>query len=221
MSVRYQDSLNKIESYLKALCVHQVKLSPLFYRDYSCPAGCGGCCPKFSLVYFPGERWERFKKEYPDLVKRFHLRFVKVAGQLPQEIYEDTQSDNMNHHCINLDMQTGRCKIHTSNPFSCEFELMKVSTIKDKTYLINKLFGRGWALTKIDGERGAMCKMKDFSYEKFLRDVSLLKELYEYSIKLNYDTILPEVLAYFEFNDQWFKEGLVPSHQIVINKIQI
>lgn len=105
-----------------------------------------------------------------------------------QVFMSDLQDDHTNHHCRNLNMENGRCMIHGSNPFSCEFELMKIQTMgiykyvkgfENHAVVIKKLFGRGWALTKIDGTKGAICKMIDFNYEKFLRDIELLKELRE------------------------------------------
>jgi hypothetical protein len=65
--------------------------------------------------------------------------------------------------------------------------------------------------------------MKDFNYDKFLRDLKLLKELKEYAIKLNYDTILDEVISYLESIDIYLKNGMIPNIQTIIykkNKIQ-
>lgn len=213
MGVRYQDSLEKIKMYLELCCTDKITISPLFYRDYKCPSHCGGCCPKFSLVYFEGKRWDLFKELYPDYAIKFNKRIYN--GVI---IYEDTQEENNNHHCKNLNMENGRCLIHKANPFSCEFELMKVRKIKEDISIINKLFGRGWQLKRIDGERGAMCEMKDFNYEKFLKDLSLLKELNDYAKKLNYDTILPEVIEYFTIRDEMLKNNIVPSNQEIIYK---
>jgi Fe-S-cluster containining protein len=219
MGVRYQDSLEKIKNYLQLCQTNEITISPLFYRDYSCPPNCGGCCPKFSLVYFEGERWDKFKELYPEYSAKFEKRVLENGVVL----YEDHQKENTNHHCVNLNMTNGRCMIHESNPFSCEFELMKVRNVQGKISIINKLFGRGWQLKRIDGERGAMCEMKDFNYDKFLRDLKLLKELKEYAIKLNYDTILDEVISYLESIDIYLKNGMIPNIQTIIykkNKIQ-
>jgi hypothetical protein len=127
------------------------------------------------------ERWNRFVKLYPNKVSFFKERVV--GGQV---FMSDLQIDHNNHHCRNLDMTNGRCTIHESNPFSCEFELNKVTTsgsykrtegFESHVMIIKKLFGRGWALTKIDGTKGALCTMTPFSYEEFLRDIELFKEL--------------------------------------------
>lgn len=186
-----RDSLNKIKGYLKSAS-QELIVSKMFFRDYSCPSHCGGCCPRFSLDYFEGPRWEKFKELYPEQIERFKPRIVDGVT-----VYTDPQDDHTNHHCRNLDMTNGRCKIHKSNPFTCEFELMRFVTHKSgKTYLMNRLFGRGWALTRIDGKKGALCQMLPFNKEKFLRDVELLKELEEIGIRLNIKNNLRKVLTY-------------------------
>ncbi len=206
--VKNPDSINKVKDYLKSAGLNKLILSKMFFRDYSCPAGCGGCCPKFSLDYFEGsERWERFKKLYPEKLHFFKRR--EVDGVV---IWSDLQEDNPNHHCKNLNMENGRCTIHDANPFTCEFELNKFVTYKkdSRAVLINRLFGRGWQLKKIDGTRGAMCQMLPFSFEKFLRDLKLLKELLWISKKLNIKSKLGYVIKYLDDNQESFKknEGL-------------
>ena len=175
-----RDSLNKIKDYIKASNNEELILSPMFFRDYSCPPNCGGCCPKFSLDYFEGERWEKFKKEYPHLIHKFKKRTVNGAT-----VYTNYQSENKDFKCEFLNKENGRCKIHKSNPFSCEFELNKFVVKGKKTYLMNKLFGRGWNMMRIDGNRGALCEMKPFNLKKYLRDVELLKELLDICNKMN------------------------------------
>lgn len=167
-----RDSLHKIQGYIDATNNEELILSPMFFRDYSCPSGCGGCCQKFSLDYFEGERWERFKKHYPHLVSKFKKREINGAT-----VWTNAQENNKTEKCEFLDLSNGRCNIHESNPFSCEFELNKFVVKGEKTYLMNKLFGRGWNMLRIDGERGALCTMKPFNLKKYLRDIELLKEL--------------------------------------------
>lgn len=177
-----RDSLNKINDYIEASNNEELILSPMFFRDYSCPSHCGGCCPKFSLDYFEGERWEKFKETYPHLIHKFTPREVNGAT-----VYTNYQNDNPDSKCEFLNKEDGRCGIHKSNPFSCEFELNKFVVKGKKTYLMNKLFGRGWNMMRIDGNRGALCEMKPFNLKKYLRDVELLKELLDiidkYSMK--------------------------------------
>jgi len=217
MSVANPDSTNKIESYLKSSNLDKLILSKLFFRDYTCPANCGACCPKFSLDYFEGPRWDKFKEIYPDKVENFEKRIVNGVT-----VYSDKQKDNDKHHCKHLNMEDGRCGIHESNPFTCEFELMRFVTRQSegKSLLINKLFGRGWNLTRIDGGKGARCEMLDFNYDKLLKDIALLEELNNIAEKWSMDTQLPKVIKYLKDNLSQFKQGILPKFNIVFDNIE-
>src|SRR5262249_44445323 len=71
----------------------------------------------------------------------------------------DTQADRESHYYRNLNTLTGRCGIHERRPFSCDFELIRFIHMQDKVVLTQKLFGRGWAMLRVDGRRGAKCEM--------------------------------------------------------------
>ena len=205
MAVHYTDSVQKIKGYLKNASAN-LTLSRLFFRDYSCPAKCGGCCLKFSLDYFEGERWEKFKSLYPDQVSRFKLREVDGV-----KVWTDWQNDNETRWCRHLDMKEGRCGIHQSNPFSCEFELMKLMDKSGKTTLIKKLFGRGWNLQRVTGEKGALCEMLPFNSSKIDRDVELLEELCGYGDRFGIKTKLKRVVEFLKRNIVQLRKGLVPK----------
>ena len=166
------DSTHKILGYIESASYPKFIISKLFFRSYTCPVNCGGCCPKFSLDYFEGERWERFKETYSNEVHKFGKREVNGAT-----VYTYAQLDHKGAKCSYLNLENGRCNIHRSNPFSCEFELMKFMNRPDSTVLINKLFGRGWNMKRVDGKRGALCEMLDYDSAKCGRDILLLKEL--------------------------------------------
>lgn len=214
MSVANTDSTGKIESYLKSSSLKKLILSRLFFRDYSCKVNCEGCCPKFSLDYFEGYRWKKFKRLYPEEAKFFTERTVNGIT-----VYSDMQKDNESKYCRHLDMEKGLCGIHESNPFTCEFELMRFVTTESKSssILINKLFGRGWNLTRIDGEKGALCEMKDFDYDKLIRDIELLEELNEIGKMWKMYTKLPRVIKYLKDNLPLFKQGNLPKINIVFD----
>jgi Fe-S-cluster containining protein len=188
------DSVNKIKGYLESASMDLI-LSKMFFRSYSCPAKCGACCFKFSLDYFEGPRWEKFKELYPQQVKRFEKRTVDGVT-----VYTDAQQDNEDRFCRNLNKTTGRCKIHGSNPFTCEFELLRFVTHKDanKSYLMTRLYGRGWNMLRIDGKRGAMCEILPFKKEKFHRDIELLEELNEIGLRFKMKTKLSKVISYLK-----------------------
>jgi len=143
-----------------------VRVSPGVFRGYTCPTNCGGCCHRFSLDYLPIE-------PRPPGNDRFSTRLVEFNGK-EFEIYSDTQQDHDDHHCINVNKKgdgpqvvdpkvgLGRCQIHGHHPFTCDFELLRFShTAKPErpNYINQRLYGRGWAMLRVDGERGAKCEM--------------------------------------------------------------
>lgn len=188
----YWDSIEKIKTYIQAVQKDELILSVNFFRDYSCPSGCGGCCPKFTLDYFKGKRWDLFKKTYPKQVHKFEKRKVNKSI-----VYSNFQRNNESKKCEYLNLKNGRCKIHKSNPFSCEFELNKFLVRGEKAYLMNKLFGRGWAMMRVDGKRGALCEMKPFNFEKYQTDIKLLVELRNIAVSFGEKVPLLELVIIF------------------------
>lgn len=131
-----------------------VHVSPGILRGYTCPAMCGGCCPRFSLDYIAPDG-------VPSGIKHpLTLRVVEFNGR-EVEVWSDMQRDHSNPKCRNLNLDDGRCGIHGFQPFSCDFELLR-SIIQEKSPradFTQKLYGRGWAMMRVDGERGALCEM--------------------------------------------------------------
>lgn len=138
-------------------------VSPLLLRGYTCPEGCAACCPRFSLDYLPKE-----KRPY-----KMPGRTISIAiGNQHHEIqlYSDMQSEHSNYHCKNLIHENGRCGIHGTHPFSCDFELIRFMTAQPKpdaivknsrmqNVLTQKLYGRAWNMKRVDNERGTLCEM--------------------------------------------------------------
>jgi len=127
-------------------------VSPLLLRDYTCPALCGACCSRFTLDYLPSEPQPEGLAE----------RVVEFNGE-QITIHTDPQKDSDDHFCGRLNKESGRCGIHGIHPFSCDFELIRTlesSEPGEANTLTQKLYGRGWNMLRIDGERGAMCEMK-------------------------------------------------------------
>jgi hypothetical protein len=143
-------------------------ISPLLLRGFTCPEMCAGCCPRFSLDYLPGS-------QMPYELER---RLVSFNGTMI-EIFSDLQLDNTSYHCINVDKK-GRCSIHGKQPFSCDFELIRFLIFSDETapnHLVQKLFGRGFSMMRIGGERGALCKMTPATKESINEVVRKLRLL--------------------------------------------
>ena len=74
----------------------------------------------------------------------------------------DLQQDHDQPNCKHLIKSNGRCGIHEVNPFSCDFELMRFSKFSDidrNNQFTTRLFGRGWAMLRVDQDRGALCEI--------------------------------------------------------------
>lgn len=201
----YSDSLDKIiQTYFVAMTTREfiykenlykpkpLKISPLLCRGFVCPPHCAGCCPTFSLDYLPEELLESSPLLSLDERK---IKFNRIE----YKIFSDLQSDNISHHCKYVDEENGRCVIHGNQPFSCDFELIRIIQHTDHNLLIQKLFGRGWALTRIDGRKGALCELlppSDFSVSEVVRKLNRLQKWMNY-FELSY-TYIPEILTLIE-----------------------
>ena len=195
----YADSAEKIiRGYLANVCrqafefkghrypPRPLRVSPLIFRGFTCPARCGGCCPRFSLDYLPTELQPAGLNE----------RALYLDGK-EHIIRSDRQSDNVDHFCRHLVKKTGRCGIYEARPFSCDFELIRFIVPRyGPVHLTQKLFGRGWAMRRVDGRRGAKCEM--LSVDKFWQDelIRKLSRLREWAIFFGISTCLDEVIEW-------------------------
>ena len=159
-------------------------LSPQLFRQYSCPEGCGACCHhEYSLDYLPTD--VRHAKDIST------PRTIAFNGK-QISIYSDSQSGTANNegYCRHLDRSNGRCSVHPHQPFSCDFELMRFVTdcVEEPTSfnLSTRYFGRGWAMLRIDGTRGAECSKipltpaTKHTIEDITRRIGLLKNWCEH-----------------------------------------
>jgi Fe-S-cluster containining protein len=181
----FKDSLDKIvESYFSAITrqpftykgkdyvPHDLRVSAGTFRGYTCPANCGACCHRFSLDYLPSERRPAFRSDFPE-------REVEFNGK-SYTLRSNTQENSDDRHCnfvnkkgdgpqeYDSSLDLGRCQIHGEHPFTCDFELLRFShaqpneetgLITRPNYLNQRLYGRGWAMTRVDGQKKAMCEM--------------------------------------------------------------
>jgi hypothetical protein len=198
----YSDSVDKIVSvYLASVCSEPFRykgilyepkpltVSPLIFRGFTCPKHCGGCCPRFTLDYLPSEAMPYEMEE----------RKIQINGCIVP-IVSDTQKSHRDHYCRNLDKETGRCMIHGRHPFSCDFELIRFITREDRANMTQKLFGRGWAMRRVDGGRGALCEMLPANSSTVAEVVRKLKRLKQWAVHLGIQTRLDEIIA-------WVKDG--------------
>lgn len=194
----YTDSIDKIiVTYFAAVTTQPFKykkieylpkklvVSNLLLRGYTCPKGCGGCCPRFSLDYLPSE-------DHPE---RAIQRFIDFDDKkIP--IYSDLQNDHDDHFCRNLNKSDGRCGIYLNRPFSCDFELIRFFTDEGQFRLSQQLFGRGWQFLRIDGERGALCEMTPPDSQSVNDVIRKLNRLIQWADHFGIETKVPLVIQW-------------------------
>lgn len=198
----YNDTFDKIVGYFamvttdpfeyngKTYKPKPLRISPDIARGYTCPEGCGGCCPKFSLDYLLSE-------DHPGGCKS---RDIMLNGVLTT-IMSDMQSENDTHHCRYLDHISGRCQIHSRNPFSCDFELIrfaKFASDERPNQVTTRLFGRGWQLLKVNGERGADCEVLPVTDESRVDTVRKLKRLDQWARTFGLNTKIKAIIKWLE-----------------------
>jgi len=143
-------------------------ISNCFFRSYTCPPNCGGCCKSVSLLYFD-HNISDFLKQYPELKSDISARIITVNNQR-KSCYVLKNGDAK--QCRFNRPEDGRCLIHKAHPLLCRFELKKFIHRKDKTFFTKRLPGRGWLFN-------AQCKMTPFEREAFEQDISELREVEE------------------------------------------
>jgi Fe-S-cluster containining protein len=219
----FKDSLDKIvESYFAAITrtpftykgkeyrPHDLRVSPGLFRGYTCPANCGACCHRFSLDYIPSEALpDPGATTWQDL--NFPEREVEFNGKTFL-LRSNTQENSKDRHCnfvnkkgdgpqiYDKTMDLGRCKIHGHHPFTCDFELIRFShAVEDLTrpnYINQRLYGRGWAMTRVDGQKKAMCEMVTGN-EEWKRDTQRrLTRLLEWANYFELDHCLYEIIGW-------------------------
>lgn len=168
-----------------------VRVSPGIFRGYTCPPMCGGCCRSvFTLDYLPGE--DKPPTTSPRKVE-FNRRKITV--------HTDPQEGNDGDHCKNLRPTNGRCKIYPVRPFSCDFELIRSSIISNPerpNQLTVRLYGRGWNMMRVDGERGALCEITPATEKTKADTLRKLRRLQQWAKHFKLKTWLPEIIKYVE-----------------------
>jgi len=197
---RYVNSLDKIIfSYMAAICKEPftyngqevqpkpLQVSPLIFRGFTCPANCGGCCPRFSLEYLPTEPRPKSDKM---------VAYTVSINSKDIVLYHDPQADHNDHHCRHLCKDDGRCLVHSKRPFHCDFELIRVFIKSDGIRMSQQMFGRGWAFLRIDGNRGALCTITEPDTESVDEVVRKLKRLKEWADHFELVTWLDDIISW-------------------------
>jgi hypothetical protein len=200
---RYSDSVDKIiRPYLACTTKDRVRykgevfepkrlqVSPLIFRSFSCPPMCGACCnTKFTVDFLPTE------KAPPGLVERM----VEVNGK-EYKILSELQKDTPGEHCCYLNFENGWCKVHTTHALTCDFELLRfiVRPSQSSNILLQRLYGRGWNMERVDGERGAKCVQGGWNAD--VRD-DIIRRLYRLRKWADYfeiKTVIYDIVKYVE-----------------------
>lgn len=199
----HTDTFGKIVGYLALVTTHSfeykgkqyhpkpLRVSPDIARGYDCPEGCGGCCPRFSLDYLLSE----------DRPSGCKSREVTLNGA-SRIIMSDLQEHD-GYHCKYLNQENGRCLNHDRRPFSCDFELIRFAKFADDArpnQVTTRLFGRGWQLLRIDGERGALCEITPATDESRKDTIRKLKRLNQWALEFGLRTKIKDIIKWLETN---------------------
>ena len=201
MAVKFVDSFDKIVgTYFAGVATEEftyksklyapktIRVSPGIFRGTTCPAGCGGCCFRFALLWLQSDILPTAGDLRP--------RTVSFNGHT-YLLYTDPQTDHDQHFCRHVD-QAGRCGIHGRHPFTCDFELLRFTHQKERVMINTRLFGRGWQFTRITGQKGALCDylpVSDFHRDEAARK---LRRLWDWTHYFGLKTRLPEIIEWVD-----------------------
>lgn len=201
--MRHADSIDKIvQVYLASVCSVPFRykgkvfapkpliVSPLLLRGHTCPVQCGACCGSFSLDFLPDE----------PVTNRAAPRFIEIDDRRVP-LWSDMQRDVGDRWCRNLDRTSGRCHVHDRRPLACDFELIRFLVYETRALLIQKQYGRAWAMARLDGRLGALCRMLPANPQRAADVARKLSRLQAWAVHFGIRTKLPAVIAWIEAGD--------------------
>lgn len=201
--MRQLDTLDKVVGvYLAGVCNEPFEydgrryepkrliVSPFLLRGHTCPPVCGACCGNFSLDYLPGET----------AAKESSIRRISISGRTV-EVFSDRQRDAPDRWCRNLERNNGRCHIYEHRPMACDFELIRFLVYADHVVLIQKLYGRGWAMQRLDSAVGARCEMLPKDLEKVSVVIRKLRRLEDWANHFGISTRIERIVRWIETDD--------------------
>lgn len=199
------NSVDKVfERYIAAVCLEPftykgkrfqpktVRVSPQIFRGFICHKFCGGCCSqRFTLDWLPFEPRPEGQPVKEKMV---------IVNDKEYQTFSYDQGDHSMPYCRNLSQETGYCGIHGVHPFSCDFELIRfISGDKLPVHRLNhQKFGRGWAMKRIDGERGALCEFTETSPEAKMDVIRKLKRLEQWCNYFEVQNKMGTIIAWAE-----------------------
>jgi Fe-S-cluster containining protein len=165
-----------------------VLVSPLIIRNFRCIPGCGACCGNFSLDYLPSE----------ESTNECEIRAINFKGAVVA-LKSDTQKDVNTRWCRHLDRVTGLCKQHEHRPLACDFEPIRFLHYEAKVYILQKSFGRSWAMERLGGMKGALCEFGDCPDQSNTREVvRKFERLLAWAQHFRLRTCIPEIINWVE-----------------------
>lgn len=208
-----------------------LRLSPLFWRHYGCHLNCAGCCRAFTLNWLPDE-WNKTVREYPHVKEMGTLETFSVNG-VEANLVTIYQTDPLVLHdrlfCTFINPENGACGIHRESPFSCKIEMVKFERAKGTGHILKTKFGRGWAMMKVHGEKGAICTIDEYAVDYlapeaedqlFRSDIPALKKMLSWAEHWEIPTYLPELLALIDrkyrqndYGEEWIWRSQEKSDQ--------
>lgn len=204
------DSIDKIvESYFSAVTAEpfsfkgvtynppRLKIPTSILRGFTCPPGCGGCCPRFTLDYLP---WEDHPYPLQMRFVEFNGRAVGIWSDLQQKSkWAKTPLEKRAFRCNNLRWEDGRCGIHGQQPFSCDFEVIGVTKAPEGSTwrMTTRLFTRGWSMIRTGSdERGSLCELLPATPEWRNDVVRKLTRLQGWATHFGLKTRVPQILSW-------------------------
>jgi hypothetical protein len=211
--MRHADSVDKIiEIYIASVCSAPFRykgkcflpklliVSPLLLRGHTCPSGCGACCGSFSLDFLPDEPG----------TDRTASRLIEIDDR-HVALRSDMQADVGDRWCRNLEPSSGRCLVHERRPLACDFELIRFLVYDTKVLLIQKQYGRAWAMKRLDGKLGALCRMLPVNPQQVADVIRKLRRLELWANHFGIPTRLPAVISWIQTGDHKRPLRLAPG----------
>jgi hypothetical protein len=84
---------------------------------------------------------------------------------------------------------------------ACDFELIRFLVYADHVVLIQKLYGRAWAMQRLDGSVGAKCEMLPKDAEKVSAVIRKLRRLEDWANHLGISTRIDRIVRWIETDD--------------------
>jgi Fe-S-cluster containining protein len=138
----YRDTWSKITKYLFCLSSEPftmngkqyqskpLKISPSICLKFDCQLECGGCCANNVLIWLPHEVKPSYVKTKKQIEVNGKLYDYFVDDQKdPEIIWQDRNIDK--HFCRHLDLNSGKCGIHSEHPMTCRVEIMRFLEIPE------------------------------------------------------------------------------------------